>query len=501
MKQQSRPKYPMKLQMRILLVCLLTFVTGFAVTGYLNMKNSSILKQIEKTYFGNQLLMKNQEILQNIQGDVNEYLNTKSTKSLSDYYDKESEYRKLLKSFNTGMTGNEELMMEKNIYHMSESYLEVAAAAIQAKRGRDIEEYRKRYEALTEQYEYLSAAIYTLNNRKFEKNSAAYEEIAAVTRQNGIKNAVLIAVTAVLNMLLVLLLTGRLVKPLKNLVEASKKVGTGNLEIQLTETGRQDEIDVVMHAFNQMVFSLKQYILNQQESLQRENAMKEKAILAESHLKDAQLKYLRAQINPHFLFNTLNAGAQLAMMEEADGTYRYLHTVADFYRYAAQQDSGVVTVEKEIELIDDYMYILNVRYSGEIAYEKKVDPSVLEYRMPGMILQPIVENCVKHGLGELETGKKITLEAVCEEDQIAISVRDNGVGMKQELIRRLLKVDRRTEVEEPISESGGIGMKNVIARLRMYYDRDDIMEITSTEEHMGTEVTLYLPIGRKEDRV
>ena len=221
-------------------------------------------------------------------------------------------------------------------------------------------------------------------------------------------------------------------------------------------------------------------------------------MLAETHMKDAQLKYLRAQINPHFLFNTLNAGAQLAMMEEADGTYTYLHTVADFYRYAAKEDSGITTLQKEIALIDDYMYIINVRYSGEIHYEKQIDPEALDYRMPGMILQPIVENCIKHGVGDLEGEKRIVLEVTCEGEQIVISVRDNGVGMDQKTIDQLLQVKDELQETENVSKNGSIGMRNVLTRLRLYYDKTDIMEITSLGENMGTEVTLFLPAERSE---
>ena len=203
-------------------------------------------------------------------------------------------------------------------------------------------------------------------------------------------------------------------------------------------------------------------------------------------------------INPHLLFNTLNAGAQLAMMEEADGTYTYLHTVADFYRYAAKEDSGITTLQKEIALIDDYMYIINVRYSGEIHYEKQIDPEALDYRMPGMILQPIVENCIKHGVGELEGEKRIVLEVTCEGEQIVISVRDNGVGMDQKTIDQLLQVKDELQETENVSKNGSIGMRNVLTRLRLYYDKTDIMEITSLGENMGTEVTLFLPAERSE---
>ena len=116
----QKSKGPKKLQTSILCVCLLTFAISFSVTAYLNLQNNRILGRIEDTYFSNQLLMKTQEVLQSIQNDVSTYLNTKSTDSLTDYYDKENVYRILLKSFNTKITEADDEVMEKNIYYMWE---------------------------------------------------------------------------------------------------------------------------------------------------------------------------------------------------------------------------------------------------------------------------------------------------------------------------------------------------------------------------------------------
>ncbi|MBQ5675913.1 MAG: histidine kinase, partial [Lachnospiraceae bacterium] len=126
----------------------------------------------------------------------------------------------------------------------------------------------------------------------------------------------------------------------------------------------------------------------------------------ENHLKDAQLKYLQAQINPHFLFNTLNAGAQLAMMEDANRTYEYIQKVAELFRYNIKKSNEIVTLREEIDLIDNYIYILNVRFSGEIQYIKQIEEAVKdkldEITLPGMILQPIIENSVNYGIRNID---------------------------------------------------------------------------------------------------
>ena len=216
----------------------------------------------------------------------------------------------------------------------------------------------------------------------------------------------------------------------------------------------------------------------------------------ETHLKDAQLKYLRAQINPHFLFNTLNAGAQLAMMEGADRTYEYVQTVADFFRYNVKKQDELVSIENEVDLVDNYIRILNVRFSGDIHYDRQTDKRLMKLKMPGMILQPIVENAVNHGIREMGDKGHIQLKVFKDEDRVYISVKDNGKGMSREDIDKLLGGEWK--YEEKKGDSNGIGMDNVIARLKLFSERDDVIDIVSEGEGKGTEVIINLPYETEE---
>ena len=224
--------------------------------------------------------------------------------------------------------------------------------------------------------------------------------------------------------------------------------------------------------------------------MEAERALKERELMMETHLKDARLKYLQAQINPHFLFNTLNAGAQLAMMEGADRTYDYVQKVAQFYRYNMKKSEETVTIREEIEMVDSYIYILNVRFSGDIHYVKKIDKTLLDVEMPGMILQPIVENCVNHGIREMGDAGQITLSVYRVEDNVCVSVKDNGIGMSQETIDKVMSGTYREE--GMTAGSNGIGMDNVISRMKLFAGNDDVMAISSEGAGKGTEVFLYL---------
>lgn len=477
-------------------IFLITFSVLFLVNLYMYNNMNTTIENIDETFVGNKNLMELREKLDEVQSCVKEYLNSKKPNSLNRFYDSETQYKELLEKMNSEIIESESLIMEKNIRNMSESYLLIANKAIIAKQGRDIEGYQMYYDQAEKLFRYLITCINDLNGTLFQNNSETYEKLLDSVRFTEIVYNVILMFTGVLNICLIIVLTKRLTKPLKELAKTAKEVGMGNLEVQLIETNNQTEIGIVIHAFNQMVNSLKDYIEKLRKSVEAESALREKAILMEAYLKDAQLKYLQAQINPHFLFNTLNAGAQLAMLEDADKTYRYIHKVADFFRFIVKKNDQMSTLQEEIDLVDDYIYILNVRYAGEIHYQKRIDEDFLNICVPSMILQPIVENCIKHGLHDITWEKKITLTVVRESTYIVISVRDNGIGMTKEQIKRILSNKKQEKADR--EEGRGIGLDNVITRLHTFYNDKDVIEITSVDSNMGTEVAIYIPMAYKE---
>ena len=245
-------------------------------------------------------------------------------------------------------------------------------------------------------------------------------------------------------------------------------------------------------AFNEMVVSMRGYLQKLRESMELENQMKERELLMDAHLKEAQLKYLQAQINPHFLFNTLNAGAQLAMMEDAKSTYRYLQNVAAFFRSKTNRDEQITSLADEIRLVDSYMYIINVRFSGSIRYEKNIDEDLVHVTMPSMTLQPIVENAVNHGIRDIDWPAVITLSVYRTGNSITISVRDNGVGMEEQQMQEILSGEAHPRKKG--DETNGVGLANVVNRLQLFYEQRDVFDITSAGPGKGTEVLLFLPM-------
>lgn len=458
---------------------------------------SRMMGRVEDVYISNVNLNDLSNGLDALQLAMTAYLSTKSSDAMEDYYRKEQDYRELIDTLNRQPTDNEVLLTEKNIYGLSQSYLKLTGEIIQAKRGRNVEKYAALYSDAKELYGEINTSIYSLNNQQFKNNSVTYRALVESLRYMELITIIVLVLVLVGNASLIVMSTRSITEPLKLLADAADEVAKGNFEIAQLPVRQMDEVGIVTGAFNQMVTSIRDYIGQLRDTMERESQLKERELMMQSHLKDAQLKYLQAQINPHFLFNTLNAGAQLAMMEDAGKTEQFLINVSEFFRYNVRKNNQQVTLGEEIRLVDNYVYILNVRFAGEILFEKDVDEALNHVPVPGMILQPLVENAVNYGIRNIDWKGRIELTVCRKDDRICISVWDNGAGMTKERIKQVLS--GQIAEEAPSENSNGVGMRNVIERLNLFFDDQAQMDIYSEGLNMGTEVVITIPYSGEEE--
>ena len=458
---------------------------------------SRMMGRVEDVYISNINLNDLSDGLDELQLAMTAYLRTKSSDAMGDFFRKEQDYRELIDTLNRQPTDNEVLLTEKNIYGLSQSYLKLTGEIIQAKRGRNVEKYAALYSEAKELYEKIHTSIFGLNNQQFKNNSVTYQTLVESLRYMELITIIVLVLVLVGNASLVVLSTRSITEPLRRLADAADEVAKGNFEIAQLPVRQMDEVGIVTGAFNQMVTSIRDYIGQLRDTMERESQLKERELMMQSHLKDAQLKYLQAQINPHFLFNTLNAGAQLAMMEDAGKTERFLLNVSEFFRYNVRKNNQQVTLGEEIRLVDNYVYILNVRFAGEILFEKDVDETLNHVPVPGMILQPLVENAVNYGIRNIEWKGRIELTVSKKNDRICISVWDNGAGMTKERIEQVLS--GQIAEEAPSENSNGVGMRNVIERLNLFFDDQAQMDIYSEGLNTGTEVVITIPYAGEEE--
>lgn len=484
------------MQTKMILICMLSSLIIFTVNIFMYFNINSITEKIDQIYVGNVSLNELHLSLRKVQDSMTSYLNTKSSDSMEEYFRNQQDYYNLTNGLNNVVINDEGALVEKNIKNMSETYLELTHSTIEAKRGRKIEQYKDFYEEASEIYTYLNSTIYDLNNSKFQDNYENYGRMLVSLQTSEALNIFILFLVGTFNIFIILIFARSITKPLQQLALTANRVAAGELNVELMPVKGSDEVGIVTSAFNQMVINLRNFIEQLKISMEHEREMKEKELLMETHLKDAQLKYLRAQINPHFLFNTLNAGAQLAMMEGADRTYSYTQNVADFFRYNLTNGNDLVSLKEEIKLVDNYMYILNVRFSNELIYLKDIDEALVHVMVPSMTLQPIVENCVNYGVRNIDREKIIELSVYKKGHFICISISDNGIGMSEEKLKQVLEGTFKSNDSE--SDSNGIGIKNVIGRLKLIYGRDNLFNIESKGYDNGTKVIILIPLVDKE---
>ncbi len=488
--KHSRP--PISLQVKLSSIFIMASVLIFIVNIMLVIGINRMTGEMDSVYRDNIKLNELAMSIGEVQSSMTDYLNTKTTDSLEKYYKSEQDYNKLISELNNDVSGDSYDLMEKNIRNMSEEYLQTTGYAIEAKRGRNVEKYSSEYDKASRLYNYINTYINSLNKERFKSNSTNFKDLLTAFRFFETVTLIVMFGAAIGSTLFVIGFTSSLMDPVRKLAKSADEVAKGNFEIETIPITSNDEIGVVTKTFNNMVVSIRQYIEQIKENMEYERNMQEKELRIEANLKEAQLKYLQTQINPHFLFNTLNAGAQLAMMEEAQRTYDYIQNTAEFFRYNVREGNTTVKLRDEINLIDHYIYILNVRFSGDIKYEKDIDESVIDVLMPSMILQPVVENSVNHGIKEMEGKGKITLRVYSKDDFVCISVKDNGIGMSGEMIDKVLSGKLREDEKPSPVGAHGIGMNNVINRIRLFTDREDSVSIISEGENKGTEVIIRL---------
>lgn len=476
---------------KMIVLLIFTSVMTLVINVMMFLNINQVLVQIEQVYATNVQLNEMTEELDKVHSEMLEYLKTRDSNVLQEYYISQQNLSEQLVQVQEETMDRQTSVLKNNIYYLGKNYLKVSEEAVNAKRGRDVQTYGERYEEAGKMKEYLNGYISSLNNIQFQGNSNNYLLLQNSLYYMEVVGTIMFFVVVLCDTIMVVMMTRRLTKPLKILSGRAKEVTAGDLSVDIPVFRTGDEVESLSKAFDKMMGSIREYVEAQRVSMEKENEMRENELKTQALLKDAQLKYLQSQINPHFLFNTLNAGMQLAMIEDADKTALFIENMAEFFRYNLSRINEDATLADEIQLVDHYIYILNVRFAGDIHYKKEIEPGLENVLVPSMILQPLVENAVQYGIRGVEWEGWVTLRIWQEAGTVYIEVADNGHGMSRELIERVLQGENVKNRKN--SKSNGIGIYNVLERLQMYYTTEDVLEIESDGEGKGTRFTLKIP--------
>ena len=285
--------------------------------------------------------------------------------------------------------------------------------------------------------------------------------------------AIVVLAAALLTSWLLSQLLGR---PLRGLASAMESFETDADHFTSRPVGGTREVQELSNSFGHMVVRIQELMTTVREE--------------EINLRKTELKALQAQINPHFLYNTLDSIAWMCEQGRNADAVKMVHALARLFRISISKGHELIPIAKEIEHAESYLQIQKYRYKNQFTYAFDVDPECLDYLCNKITLQPIIENAINHGLDLLVDEGHIDVEVKQDGEDIVFRVRDNGVGMTPEQIEAIMQRGPKDRT--------GIGIKNVNDRLKIYFGKNYGLHITS-EPDVGTCVEIRMPKVREGD--
>lgn len=359
------------------------------------------------------------------------------------------------------------------------TYLSQEQSALQAASTDSLSAALSDYEEAEQTMAFIREEGISLVNEELDYYQPLYRQIQLETRKIHTLGAALFTVNALLSVVIAIWISRSITVPVSRLVARAQEVAEGKLDPKpVPEPNTDDELGILSDAVDQMAADLLVMMEKEKESLEKDRLVKE-----------LELQALQSQINPHFLFNTLNVLSKLALLEGAEQTSDLIVSMSNLLRYNLRSLDQPVTLENELKHVDEYIAIQKARFRDRVQFETDIDKSVLQILVPSLTIQPIIENAFMHGIDHMEQGGVIRLAIRRLGQEVLISIADNGAGMEEETRKSLLELKGK----EISRTSTGIGTRNVFKRLALFYGKDDLVEISS-EPGKGTEIRFRIPL-------
>lgn len=356
-----------------------------------------------------------------------------------------------------------------------------------------IDAYYDQYMSTRDMLSYCNSFITKLNESYIKTNNIIYNESKEKERQLYKLLSIFVIITISISSIYTIVFIKDILKKIQILIEAAKDVSNGNFKEIKAEKTDIYEINILNEAFDKMIRSLIGYINYLKEKADLERKIKDdevKLLKYENALKLSQLKVLQSQINPHFLFNTLNCINQTAIREKAYKTEELITSAAGILRYSLRMMERNATLEDEINVVKQYIFIQKVRYDDRLSFYLDINCDIKNIVVPGMTLQPFVENAFIHGIEPKEEGGYINIKVYKESEEYKVIIEDNGCGINEATLK---KIKSGGSEKEHIGHTTGLGIKSVVDRLEILYGEKNIFNISSKEEQ-GTKILLRIPV-------
>ncbi|WP_449539151.1 sensor histidine kinase [Ferdinandcohnia sp. Marseille-Q9671] len=409
------------------------------------------------------------------------YVNEPLPENLSDFQENKKQLMRLQQKFKDSKEIN---VAKKNFLHTMISFLEQTNRTVEAVEEQDIETYSLFIKEANMTSTYIHEETLELINKEltnYQAISKLMDKKITYTKKMGIT---ILSAIILLSMLFALWFSNGITRTIDRLTLAAQEISARRYTVEDVIVSGKDELWFLTKTFNEMKRNIR-------ESM---SEIKEKARMAQL-LKEMELKSLQNQINPHFLFNTLNTISKTAFIEGAERTSELISSISTLLRYNIGNLDRHTTLKDEVNIVREYFFIQQTRFGDRVEFVEDIDSTCLPIPIPALTLQPIVENAFIHGIEDMVEGAIIELRIYEDNEMVCIEVKDNGVGMDQETQQRLLNTDEENEgtiTKTGMGHSTGIGMRNVINRLALF-QKESSVEIIST---IGEGTTVRIKLKR-----
>lgn len=267
-------------------------------------------------------------------------------------------------------------------------------------------------------------------------------------------------------------ISDKISNPIKRLDGSVREIESGNLDVEILPSGSY-EVEHLGKSIKNMLGRIKVLMSD---------------LVAEHNAKrKSEFDTLQSQINPHFLYNTLDIIVWMIENENSDKAVNIVTALAKFFRISLSKGKNIITVKDEVEHVRNYLMIQNMRFKNRFEYSIEVDKKVLSYSSLKLMLQPLVENAIYHGMEFMDGDGEIDVKVFKEDDSLYFTITDNGLGMSEDMVETLLSKDF-----VPSKKGSGIGVKNVNERIKLYFGSEYGLKVES-EPDEGTKITIHLP--------
>ncbi|WP_300379404.1 sensor histidine kinase [Clostridium sp.] len=267
--------------------------------------------------------------------------------------------------------------------------------------------------------------------------------------------------------------SSRIANPIKELEKSLREFEDGVVNLNITEKGSY-EIQHLARSIKAMVNKM---------NILMDNVMKE-----QEGKRKSELNALQAQINPHFLYNTLDSIVWMIENENYEGSITMVTALARFFRISLSKGKNIITVKDELEHAKNYLTIQNIRYKNKFSYEVQAEEEVLDLSSIKLIVQPLIENAIYHGMEYMDGDGNINIKSYIKNEDLYIDIIDNGLGMPEEIAASLLISNNNNQNKK----GSGIGLKNVHERIKLYFGEKYGLEIYSKPDE-GTTIRIHMP--------